>query len=142
MSVLSTTAARRALLAAAAAVAGLVAGCGGDGGDGGDRASATSGSAATPVVGPTSPAGPALTSLSDSATCADYLAATGPARENATRAALIVVRHDAGVEREPPGDVRADFEEAVDKACAERRSSPMLEVMAAVAGDDRDAYLE
>ncbi|MGH9151986.1 MAG: hypothetical protein ACRD03_06245 [Acidimicrobiales bacterium] len=112
------------------------AGCGGDG-DGGASPASTS----APVVGPTARTEPGMTTLSDTATCSDYLGATRPARENATRAALIVVRYEAGVDREPSREVREGFEEAVDAACGQRPSAPMLEVMAGVAGEDRDAYL-
>lgn len=110
--------------------------CGG-GGDGGGAAPS---STAAPV-GPTATTQPAPTSLADTATCGDYVRATQAARENATRAALIVVRHDAGVEREPPARVRADFEKAVDAACALQPALPMLDVMAAVAGEEPGAYL-
>lgn len=122
--------------AAALALAGVFAGCG-DADDDGAAPASTS----APVVGPTAATEPGMTTLSDTATCSDYLGATRPARENATRAALIVVRYEAGVDREPSREVREGFEEAVDAACGQRPSAPMLEVMAAVAGEDRDAYL-
>lgn len=120
--------------AAALVLAWASAGCGGGGG-------AAPASTSAPVVGPTAATEPGMTTLSDTATCSDYLGATRPARENATRAALIVVRYEAGVDREPSREVREGFEEAVDAACGQRPSAPMLEVMAAVASVDRDAYL-
>ena len=113
---------------------------GGDGGSGGDEDAAGPSPTAAPV-GPTAATQPALTSLAGTATCGDYVRATQAARENATRAALIVVRHDAGVEREPSARVRAEFEKAVDAACALQPALPMLDVMAAVAGEHPGAYL-
>lgn len=130
---------RRPTHAAAAAVAALLlfgAACG----DGGEDAAGPSPMAAP--VGPTAATQPALTSLAGTATCGDYARATPAARENATRAALIVVRHDAGVEREPPAGVRSRFEKEVDAACGLQPALPMLDVMAAVAGERPDAYLE
>jgi hypothetical protein len=112
----------------------------GDGGSGGDEDAAGPSPTAAPV-GPTAATQPALTSLAGTATCGDYVRATQAARENATRAALIVVRHDAGVEREPSARVRAEFEKAVDAACALQPALPMLDVMAAVAGEHPGAYL-
>lgn len=105
---------------------------------GGDAAAPPS---TTAPVGPTAAPEPALTSLDGTATCGDYVRATQVARENATRAALIVVRYDAGVEREPSAEVRAEFEKAVDAACGLQPALAMLDVMAGVAGEDRDAYL-
>lgn len=108
---------------------------------GGDPAEPAAPAATAPVVGPTAAREPAATALTDSATCADFLDATGPARENATRAALIVVRHDAGLPREPASEVRASFESAVDEACREKRSARMLDVMNTVVERDRQSYL-
>lgn len=128
---------RRPRCAAAAAVAALLlfgVACGG-----GEDAAGPSPTAAP--VGPTAATQPALTSLDGTATCGDYVRATQAARENATRAALIVVRHDAGVEREPSAEVRAEFEKAVDAACGLQPALPMLDVMAAVAGEQPGAYL-
>jgi len=45
------------------------------------------------------------------------------------------------VEREPSARVRAEFEKAVDAACALQPALPMLDVMAAVAGEHPGAYL-
>ena len=110
-------------------------------GDGDDEGAAATSSTAPPA-GRTAATQPALTSLAGTATCGDYVRATKAARENATRAALIVVRHDAGVEREPSGEVRAEFEKTVDAACGLQPALPMLDVMAAVAGENRDAFLK
>ena len=132
---------RRAAALAATALLLFGAACGDDddGGGGGDAAETSS---TAPPAGPTAATEPALTSLAGTATCGDYIRATKAARENATRAALIVVRHDAGVEREPSGEVRAEFEKTVDAACALQPALPMLDVMAAVAGENRDAFLQ
>lgn len=75
--------------------------------------------------------------LGETATCADYLAATEEQREVATRAALIVARRGAGgVRPEPSEETRAQFEIAVGLACDSRRAERMLVVMAAVVGND------
>lgn len=109
-------------------------------GDGDDEGAAATSSTAPPA-GRTAATQPALTSLAGTATCGDYVRATKAARENATRAALIVVRHDAGLPREPAPEVRAAFESAVDDACREQRSARMLDVMNTVVERDRQAYL-
>lgn len=128
---------RRPRCAAAAAVAALLlfgAACGG-----GEDAAGPSATAAP--VGPTAATQPALTSLSGTATCGDYVRATQAARENATRAALIVFRNGAGVEREPSPEVREEFEVAVVEVCRGRPSAGMLDAMSAVAEVGQGTYL-
>ena len=119
-------------------VAGAAVACG-DGTSDDEAAPRTSRSAAS---GPTAAGEPALTTLGESATCADFLRATGPARENAARAALIVVRRAAGVEREPSPEVRAEFETEVGEACDDQRDTPMLDVMNAVIDRSGGAYVQ
>ena len=110
-------------------------------GDGSDDEAAPSTSTSA-AVGPTVAGEAALTSLDESATCAGFLRATGPARENAARAALIVVRRAAGVEREPSPDLREQFESEVGEACDQQREAPMLDVMNAVLDRSEGAYVQ
>lgn len=128
---------RRVAAALAVVAAGaLVSACGDDADEADGPAPSTSA-----VVGPTASTEPAPTTLSESATCDDYLRATAPARENATRAALILARRAAGVEREPASEVRARFQAALDLACREQPAAPMLDVMGTVLEQGGEAYV-
>lgn len=119
----------------------------GDGGEDGDRAAASSTTtAASTTTAPSTTATPGSTgaveaSLSETSTCADFLGASDTARENATRAALIVFRRGAGVEREPSAEVREEFETVVSEVCKGRQSAGMLDAMEAVAGVGQGTYL-
>lgn len=143
----ATTSARTArsrwLVGLALLVAAAACGDGDENGDDAATASSTTSTAAptTASTGTTGSTEPGGSGLSETATCADYVAATKPARENAARAALIVFRNDAGVEREPSEEVRAEFEQAVLEVCRGRQAAGMLDAMSAVAGVGQGTYL-